>query len=163
MTGDAPAPTDGTAGRSIEPDQHIFSRLNIQEAPPRRGTFAMQMAVGPHVVNNRGGLQGGLVATLADVAAGCALMYDLPPGKSAATADLNMHFLSAVTEGPALADVIVVRRGKRTIVVQVEIFDVGRDVLCAIATLTFSLLDLRPGQREIRTQLQETVEQEEPK
>jgi hypothetical protein len=53
-----------------------------------------------------------------------------------------------------------VRRGKRTIVVQVEITDVGRDVLCAIATLTFSLLDLRAGQREVRTQLQETVEED---
>jgi uncharacterized protein (TIGR00369 family) len=128
----------------------VIGQLRLREAPVTTGDYAMEMPVGPHVANNRGGLQGGLLATLVDVVAGIASLIGLPPGISAATSDLNLHFLSGVTVGPARAEAWVKRRGKRVIVVQVEVSDVGRDVLSAIATATFHVMELRADQRDRR-------------
>jgi uncharacterized protein (TIGR00369 family) len=125
--------------------------MGMYEVPATTGDYAMEMPVGPHVSNNRGGLQGGLLTTLVDIVAGCASLIGLPKGYSAATADLNLHFLSAVTVGPARAEAKVVRRGKRQIVTQVDVRDVGRDVLAAIATATFTVLELREGQIDRRS------------
>jgi uncharacterized protein (TIGR00369 family) len=131
-------------------DEHVIGQLQFREAPVTTGDYAMEMPVGPHVANNRGGLQGGLLATLVDVVAGIASLTGLPPGMSAATADLNLHFLSGVTVGPARAEAWVKRRGKRVIVTQVEVWDIGRDVLSAIATATFHVMELRADQPDRR-------------
>jgi uncharacterized protein (TIGR00369 family) len=134
-----------------EPREHVFAQLAIREVPAKSGGFAMEMPIGPHVFNNRGGLQGGLLATLIDVVAGCAIVQGLPPGVSAATSDLSLHFLSAVTVGPAYAEANVVRQGRRSAVVQIEVYDEGRDVLAAIGTASFALVELRPDQLDVRT------------
>jgi uncharacterized protein (TIGR00369 family) len=131
-------------------NEHVIGQLQLREAPVTTGDFAMEMPVGPHVTNNRGGLQGGLLATLVDVVAGIASLGGLPTGMSAATADLNLHFLSGVTVGPARAEAWVKRRGKKVIVTQVEVWDAGRDVLSAIATATFHVMELRPDQVDRR-------------
>ena len=62
---------------------HVIGQLQLREAPVTTGDYAMEMPVGPHVANNRGGLQGGLLATLVDVVAGIASLIGLPPGVSA--------------------------------------------------------------------------------
>jgi len=143
-----PAPSAESSGLSSE---HVFALMGMSEVPVTTGDYAMQMPVSDRVSNNRGGLQGGLLTTLVDICAGCAALVDLPAGQTAATADLNLHFLSAVTVGPARAEATVVRRGKRQIVTQVEVHDVGRDVLAAIATATFTVLELREGQPDRRS------------
>lgn len=129
---------------------HVIGQLQLREATVTTGDYAMEMPVGPHVSNNRGGLQGGLLATLVDVVAGIASLIGLPPGVSAATSDLNLHFLSGVTVGPARAEAWIKRRGKKVIVTQVEVWDVGREVLSAIATATFHVMELRPDQLDRR-------------
>jgi len=128
-------------------DDHLFRQLDMSFVPCEHGgEFAMRLPVGPHITNTRGGLQGGLIATLADVVAGIALHEHLPAGTGAATSDLNIHFLSAVTVGPAHAEAWIRRRGKHTAVTQVEVYDAGREVLAAICTLTFAVVQLREGQ-----------------
>lgn len=106
----------------------------------------MELRLEQHLLNPRGGLQGGLVATLVDIAAGRAVLLGLPEDQSVATADMSVHFLSAITVGPARAEATVLRRGRGTSVVQVEVRDAGRDVLAAVSTVTFAVLTLRPGQ-----------------
>jgi uncharacterized protein (TIGR00369 family) len=129
---------------------HVLAELGMREVPATTGSFAMEMAVGPRLTNNRGGLQGGLLATMVDIVAGIAALDGLPEGHSLATADMHLHFLSAVTVGPAHAEARVIRRGKRTAVVQVEVHDRGRDVLSAISTLSFAVIELRPDQVDTR-------------
>lgn len=129
---------------------HVLAQLGMREVPATTGGYAMEMAVGPRLTNNRGGLQGGLLATMVDIVAGCAALDGLPEGQSVATADMHLHFLSAVTVGPAHAEATVVRRGKRTAVVQVDVHDRGRDVLAAIATVSFAVIELRSDQVDAR-------------
>jgi uncharacterized protein (TIGR00369 family) len=128
----------------------VIGMLGMVEVPATTGDFAMEMPVTENVSNNRGGLQGGLLATLVDVVAGIGAMKGSAERISAATSDMHIHFLSAVTVGPARAEATALRRGKRIIVMQIEVRDVGRDVLCAVATATFSLLRLRPDQVDMR-------------
>jgi uncharacterized protein (TIGR00369 family) len=143
-----PAAADFPTKRQL--GDHVFANMGLREVAAATGDYAMEMPVSPYVANNRGGLQGGLLATLVDIVAGLASLKGMPEGISAATADLNLHFLSAVRIGPAHAEATVVRRGKRTIVTQVEVHDVGRDVLAAIATATFHIIELRPDQIDQR-------------
>jgi uncharacterized protein (TIGR00369 family) len=126
---------------------HLLGELQLRDVPAKAGELAIEMAVTPRLVNNRGGLQGGLLATLVDIVAGRAALDGVPPGISVATADLSLHFLSAVTVGPARAEATVLRRGKTKIVLRIEVYDAGReDTLAAISTATFAVLPLREGQ-----------------
>lgn len=124
---------------------HLLSQLDLTDVPGR-ADLCVELRLEPHLLNPRGGLQGGLVATLVDITAGRALLVGLPPEQSVATADLAVHFLSAVTVGPARAEATVLRRGRSTCVVRVEVLDVGRGVLAAVSTVSFAVVSLRPGQ-----------------
>lgn len=134
-----------TAPRNVQ--DHLLHQLGMRDVdPPEGADLAMVLPVTPRVTNPRGGLQGGLLATLVDVVAGRAAALTLADGESVATADMNVRYLSAVTTGPAHATAQVLRRGKALVVVQVDVRDQGRDVLAAVATLSFAYLRLRPGQ-----------------
>jgi uncharacterized protein (TIGR00369 family) len=71
-------------------------------------------------------LQGELVATLIDIAAGRLAGRHVGPGQDVTTADMNVHFLAPVVLGPARAEATIVRAGKRLIVTAVDVTDVGR-------------------------------------
>ena len=100
--------------------------------------LVIEMDNRPDLVNIRGAIQGGLVATLIDIAAG-RLAGDVA-GCDVTTADMNVHFLAPIVDGPARAEATVVRAGRRLIVTAVDVFDAGRDRLAARATLTFAVL-----------------------
>jgi uncharacterized protein (TIGR00369 family) len=95
------------------------------------------------LVNVRGAIQGGLVATLIDVAAGRLAGNASGAGNHVTTADMNVHFLAPIIEGPARAEATIVRAGRRLIVTSVDVFDKGRNRLAARATLTFAVLEAR--------------------
>ena len=92
-------------------------------------------------LRNRGGmLQGGITATLVDVAGGLA-------GAAAAqvdrvlTADMNIHYLAPARVGPVRATGAVLRAGRRTVVVEVRVLDVGADErLVAVGTVTMAVV-----------------------
>jgi len=143
----------GGNGQWADPDGdvNVLGRLGMYDIEtPEGAQLAMALPLDPRITNNRGGIQGGLLATLVDVVAGRAVTRGLGERQSAATADLNIHFLNAVTVGPAHAVARVVRWGKSLVVAQVEVRDEGRDVLAAIATLTFVVVALRPDQLSAR-------------
>ena len=105
--------------------------------------LVIEMDNRPDLVNVRGAIQGGLVATLIDIAAGRLAGTVSGAGNDVTTADMNVHFLAPIIEGPARAEATVVRAGRRLIVTSVDVIDVGRDRLAAKATLTFAVLERR--------------------
>jgi uncharacterized protein (TIGR00369 family) len=125
---------------------HLFEQLGTRDMPSPDGHLVIEMDVRPEVANVRGALQGGLIAVLIDVCAG-RLAYDAcdhENGFSTATSDMNIHFLSPVAVGPARADAWILRQGKTSFVLQVEVTDVGRDnKLAAISTIAFTVLPPR--------------------
>ena len=123
--------------------EHLFTQLQMRDVPAPPGRLAIEMDHRPELGNTRGALQGGLVTVLIDVVAGRLALDNVPPGHGTATADMNVHFLAAVVEGPARAEARIIRMGRRTAVLQVEVLDVGRNRLAATSTVTFAVLEPR--------------------
>ena len=130
------APMDVTPG-------HLLGRLGMRDVVNTDERLIIEMANRPDLTNIRGALQGGLVATLIDIAAGRLAERHVRPDQSVTTADMNVHFLAPVVVGPARAEATIVRAGKRLIVTAVDVTDVGRDRLAARSTLSFAVLDPR--------------------
>jgi uncharacterized protein (TIGR00369 family) len=129
--------------RLLDGGAHFLQALPMRDVPPTTGDFAMELDVTPSVKNPRGGVQGGLVATLADIVAGRALLDGLPAGHLLTTADLSIKYLASNDIGPVRAEATVIRRGRHLCIVQVDITDTGSGRLTAIATLSFSVLARR--------------------
>lgn len=132
-----------------DPANHLLAQLALYDVEvPEGADLAMALTVTPQTTNPRGGLQGGLLATLVDVTAGRAALRLAGEGHGVPTSDMHIRFLAPVTVGPAVAVARVVRRGRTQIILQVDVFDEGRDVLAATSTLAFSIVASRPGQDE---------------
>lgn len=124
----------------VDPN-HLFAQLGFSDVEESADRLVIDLPVRPDLSNRRGALQGGLVATLIDVAAGRLADTRVGPGRDVTTADLTIHYLSPVLEGPARATATVVRAGRRLSVIAVDVTDVGRDRLAARATVSFAVLE----------------------
>jgi uncharacterized protein (TIGR00369 family) len=120
----------------------LFAQIGMRPATARDGEFAMTMPVSPQVVNTSGALQGGLIATLADVAGGQLGLDYLQPGTAMTTADLFVRYLRPIRQGSALAVPRVLRAGRRSLVMQIDILGDGDGELAATATVNFAIINL---------------------
>jgi uncharacterized protein (TIGR00369 family) len=120
--------------------KHLLAQLGLRDVAVEGVELAMELYNAPDRTNARGALQGGLIATLIDIVAGRLAVRGLPSAESVATSDLTIHYLAPVVEGPARAQAKVLRRGKRSVVLQVEVYDVGADRLAAVSTIAFAVL-----------------------
>jgi uncharacterized protein (TIGR00369 family) len=123
--------------------EHLLHQLGMRDVEDSVERLVIEMDNRPDLANIRGALQGGLVATLIDIAAGRLAGNVVGANQNVTTADMNVHFLAPIVSGPARAEATVVRAGRRLIVLAVDVFDAGRDRLAARATLTFAVLDPR--------------------
>ncbi len=126
-----------TAPRSL---RELFAQLGLHEVESEDGTFAMEMPVDERTTNTSGGLQGGLIATMADVAAGQLASRSTPFGFGIATTDLFIRYLRPIKIGPARAVAKILRTGKRSVVVQVDIYRVDDGELAATSTVNFAAI-----------------------
>jgi len=100
----------------------------------------MEMPVDERTINTAGGLQGGLIATTADVTTGQLAARGTPFGNGIATTDLFIRYLRPIKTGPARAVAKILRIGKRSVVVQVDIFRGDDSELGATATVNFAAI-----------------------
>jgi uncharacterized protein (TIGR00369 family) len=124
-----------TAPRSL---RELFDQLGLREVASAEGTVVMEMPVDERTTNTAGGLQGGLIATMADVAAGQLASRATPFGFGIATTDLFIRYLRPIKIGPARAVAKILRTGKRSVVVQVDIHRGDDNELAATATINFA-------------------------
>ena len=96
-----------------------------------------RVAFDPSISTVGGGLHGGAIMGLADVAA-AVLATAASDGALPATAESSIHFLESL-KGRATATAVPLRVGRSQIVVQVAVRD-DQDVLCAQVTQTVSLI-----------------------
>jgi uncharacterized protein (TIGR00369 family) len=124
-----------TAPRSL---RELFDQVGLQVVESTDDTVVMEMPVDERTTNTAGGLQGGLIATLADVAAGQLASQATPFGFGIATTDLFVRYLRPIKVGPARAVAKILRTGKRSVVVQVDIHRGNDNELGATATINFA-------------------------
>jgi uncharacterized protein (TIGR00369 family) len=129
-----------TTAHTDERPQHFLAQLGLRDVEVEGVDLAMEMPTARDRTNARGALQGGLIATLIDIVAGRLAVQGLPSAESVATSDLTIHYLAPIVEGPARAQARVLRRGGRSVVVQVEVYDVASERLAAVSTIAFAIL-----------------------
>lgn len=106
-------------------------------------TITMRFTAPESFVSPRGSVQGGLVAGFLDEAMGWAHVIATEGSEAPLNLDINMTLLKPVLPGPLLAKGRVVRRGKRVIFLEGELFDESGAVL-ARSTST-AIPTPRPG------------------
>jgi uncharacterized protein (TIGR00369 family) len=120
----------------------LFSQIGMRPGA-RDGEFAMTLPVTPQVVNTSGALQGGLIATLVDVAGGQFGLDYLQEGTTMTTADLFIRYLRPIRQGSAFAVPRMLRNGRRAMVMQIDVYGDGDgdEALLATATVNFAVIN----------------------
>jgi uncharacterized protein (TIGR00369 family) len=120
---------------------HLLSALQMRRVVDPEAGPALEMDLRDEVVNPHGSLHGGLMGVLIECgAAGCAVRA--AGSENIVASDMNIRFLGVVKVGPARVVAHVVKRGRRSVVVQADVIDAGNDRrLVATATLSYALLD----------------------
>ena len=142
---DTDEPCAERPGRELLTDRpdHFLGGLGIRTVAETADTKVMEMAIRPDLANPGGALHGGLIALLVDVCAGSLAYFaaDHENGDMTATTDLSVHYLSAITIGPARAEARILRRGRTSFVLRVDVTDAGRRTgeLAATSTIAFAV------------------------
>lgn len=116
----------------------LFQTIGFRDYRNADGELVVELPVAPHVLNTNGGLQGGLLATLVDIAAGKLALEVISPETSVVTSDLSVRYLRPIKTGAARATARIVYSGKRSLVMQVDIVGLPDEELTAIATVSFA-------------------------
>ena len=133
MAGELPAPP-------------ILSTLGADAASFEYGECSFSMVPQEFHFNPLGSVHGGVIATLLDSAAGCAVHSVLAAGEGYTSVDLTTKYLRPVTvsTGTVTATGTVLSRGSRTALAQAQLVDdAGR--LLAHATSTCLIFPIPPG------------------
>jgi uncharacterized protein (TIGR00369 family) len=94
-----------------------------------------------------GHFHGGVIAALADQAAGIAVTSGLPKGKIGVTVEIKVNFLAPADGNELIARAKTLKMSGSIGVATVEVFtkDDKSEHLCAFCTATMRALDLPPG------------------
>ena len=126
----------------VGPD-HLLTAMRMRPVTDPEAGRALEIDLRDEVNNPHGSLHGGLMATLIECgASGCAVRA--AGSENIVASDMNIRFLSVVKVGPARVVAKVLRKGRRAVVVQADVVDVGDGrKLVATSTLSYALLDAR--------------------
>jgi uncharacterized protein (TIGR00369 family) len=124
----------------IESGEHMFSALEWETVNAGDGELVVDLPFDARHSGPRGHLQGGITATLADYVGGRLAMAGLEPNQLVVTSDLTVHYLSGIESGLARAVATMLRAGRATRVVRVDIFDGVEGPLAAACTVAFRVV-----------------------
>lgn len=119
------------------PHPPIMDTLGITDLRPEEGRVVVEMPAAEFHYNPLGSVHGGVISTLLDTAAACAVHTTLAVGELYTSVDLTVKFLRPVTvdSGVLTCEGIVIQRGRRTALAQAQLTD-GAGRLVAHATST---------------------------
>ncbi len=110
--------------------------FDLVDAAPGRAVVRMRVRSRHKQIN--GVVHGGVVAALADTAAGLATYLVVPRGTRVATIEMKINYLEGVERGTLVAEARVLRRGRNFSVAHCDVRDTGNR-LVATSLLTFSI------------------------
>jgi uncharacterized protein (TIGR00369 family) len=113
----------------------------VESAEP--GYVVMSLARTDHLLQANGFFHGGVIAGLADHAAGGAVTTAMPPGRFAVTVNLQVSFLAPAKGTSLIARARALQVGSTIGVAHVDVVSVadGAETACAIATVTLRGVD----------------------
>ena len=99
---------------------------------PARGA-KVKLDIRPEFLRHGGTVSGPIVMAVADVAMYAAIMGAVAHGERAVTSDMTMHFMRKPQGAVLTAEAHILRRGKRSIVLAVDVFVDGQgDSVCHV-------------------------------
>ena len=110
--------------------------FQLEVAEPGRAVVLLRVRSKHRQVH--GVVHGGILAALADTAAGVACYMLLPRGTRLATIEMKINYLEPVEKGTILAEARVLRKGRTTAVAECDVRETT-GLLVAKALLTFSI------------------------
>jgi uncharacterized protein (TIGR00369 family) len=125
------------------PGPPIAATMQFEMVEAEIGRAVFTCTPDESVYNPIGAVHGGLVCTLLDSAAGCALHTTLPQGKGYTSVEIKVSYLKAVRAGSGLltATGTVVKAGSRVGFTEATVTD-GSGALVATASSTLLVFDL---------------------
>jgi len=121
---------------------HDFHKyLGIEKIEAQDGKAVVEIEVKAHILNPAGVFHGGVIYTICDLTAFCALLSQLNEGEIGATNHISIQVMRATTLGAVVKfEAKIVKLGKRLAFLESEVFSNGK--LIAKATVTKTLLKL---------------------
>jgi uncharacterized protein (TIGR00369 family) len=123
------------------PAQHLLRDLRLTVEHHPNGTVIAWIPAPPEVRNPSGSVRAGALAVLVDVVGGGLAAVSARPDWIA-TADLTLHLTPRPVEGQVEARGRVLRTGRTTVVLEVDLADTAGGPL-GLATMTFAVLPRR--------------------
>ena len=107
------------------PPPPIMATLGVTGFHPERGRVVVEMPAAEFHYNPLGGVHGGVISTMLDTAAACAVHSTLAVGESYTSLDLTVKFLKPVTvdSGLLTCEGVVIQRGRRTALAEARLTD----------------------------------------
>lgn len=112
---------------------HFMREIGIRPILLETGHAEVELEIQVNSLNINGTLHGGVIFTMADVAAGCAARSH---GISVTTLSSNINFIKTAQSGKVRAIANEIHKGRTTGVYRVEVFG-EKDLLLAVGTFTF--------------------------
>jgi uncharacterized protein (TIGR00369 family) len=128
------------------PHPPIMDTLGLTDLRPEPGRVVVEMPAAEFHYNPLGGVHGGVISTLLDTAAACAVHTTLAVGELYTSLDLTVKFLRPVTvdSGLLTCEGTVIQRGRRTALAQAQLTD-GAGRLVAHATSSCMIFPASQG------------------
>jgi uncharacterized protein (TIGR00369 family) len=125
------------------PPPPVMHLMGMSRFEADEGRVLVEMAAQEFHYNPLGSVHGGVLSTLLDTAAGCAVHSTLPAGVGYTSLDLNVKFLRPVTVDSGLlrCEGTVLSSGRRTALGEARLTD-GKGRLAAHATSSCLLFDI---------------------
>jgi len=129
------------AGRVPAPPPVAAFGLRLAEVD--HGVAVFELDPGAQHLNGLGVVHGGVLGTLIDTAAGCAVLSTLGPGVGAATRDLRVSFLRPVTPSSGRVRAVgrVLSASRRSALAEARVEDPS-GLLVAFGTATCAIIPL---------------------
>lgn len=115
--------------------EHIGAELIGYEA----GSAQVQLRTKPYHLQHMGFVHGGVISTLMDNTGWYAAVSNLPEGYTSVTMEIKINYLKPASGENLIASAKVLRQGKTTSFVTIELHD--GDKLVAFATGTYAVLE----------------------
>jgi len=121
--------------------------MRLVSAEP--GKVTMALAKRQDLTQFFGHFHGGVIAGLADHAAGACATSSMPDGKIAVTVEIKINYLAPADGEEMIARAETIQAGSTISVVKVEVFSnkAGAERICAFATATMRAMDMPAGFR----------------
>lgn len=121
---------------------HEFHQyLGINNITAKDGKASLEVKIKKHILNPGGTFHGGIIYTLCDITAFCAIISQLNEGEIGVTNHISVQVMRAVTLGAIVEfEAKIIKLGKRLAFLESEAFSNGQ--LIAKATVTKTILKI---------------------